>query len=110
MSNIVHLDFRNNRNSLIQKKSPLPTPTKAEVKILNALNSEAAPSPKELLSLSIWNGACYREIFNEMSSIAEEIHEDPWDVFAVFMLKMNGGMLVRMSDGGYGVVRGRGLR
>ena len=111
MSSIIHLDFRTKTKikETTISSSPLPTPTKTEIEIMNAL-TEAAPSKEELLSLSVWNGACYREIFKEAAMVSDRINADPWDCFAVILNKIEGKKFVRSLDGANMVMHMEGLR
>ena len=83
-----------------QGGSVVEYPTKKEVQIMNFLiNRIVERNPDEMVPYNMWNGDCFQVMVEEMSRLAGELEEDPWDVFALFLHKINGWHIEEKPDG-----------
>ena len=88
-------------NQTTEKEYEIRYPSKLEILVMNSMIQQARDqAPDDMVPFNMWNGDCYKRMFEEMSRYAKEIDEDPWDVFALFINKLNGWRMEIDDKGG----------
>lgn len=83
------------------KENMVVYPTKEEIRIMDVLLEKyTTTNPDDMVPFDLWNGDCMHTVFEEMSDYAKEIGENPWDVFALFIKKIQGLVIEKDGEGG----------
>ena len=87
------------QEDIVKGTDMITYPKVEELSIMNFLVKKYNEEhPSDPIPAEMWNGDCYKTIFNEMSDYAKEIDADPWDVFALFINKIHGWKMILGED------------
>lgn len=100
MSKIIDFTQKQTSTEKESDKMAISMPTEKEIMVINSI-VDACPAD-EMVDSRCWNGDCWQSMFEQtIIPYAKEKGLNPWDVFAVFIMKMNG---VEFSEGENGIM------